>query len=69
MNQISVAMKVTPTNVSLYCTASKRTLLHWHMTITDPPGIMFVIYKKYLAAMHKYIMVIPAHSPARIVCG
>ena len=41
------------TNVSLYCTASKRTLLQWHMMSSDPPGIMFVEFfrEKCLLAM------------------
>ena len=42
MNQISVAMNTTPTNVSLYCTASKRALLQQHIRSIDPPDIMFV---------------------------
>ena len=39
------------TNVSLYCRASKRTLLQWQMTVGNPPSIyiMFVLYsEKYL---------------------
>ena len=64
MNQISVAMNTTLTNVSLYCTASKKNpILQWRMTSADPPVIRFIC-KKYLLAMDKYIMVIPA----RIVC-
>ena len=52
-NQISVAMNATLTNVSLYCTASKRVFYNGQMTSTDPPGIMFVefFHKKYLPAM------------------
>ena len=54
------------TNVSLYCTASKGTLLQRHMTSTDPPGIMFAGFfgEKYLLAIAKYIMV----TPARLHC-
>ena len=35
-------VKVTLTNMSVYCTVSRRTLLQWHITSADPPGIMFV---------------------------
>ena len=35
-------MGVTLTNVSVYCTASKRTLLQWHVKSADPPSIMFL---------------------------
>ena len=54
-------MNITLTNMSLYCIASKRTLLQWHMTSTGPPGIMFVGFfsEKYPPAMTNYIMVIP----------
>ena len=53
MNWISVAMNATSTNVSLYCTASKRTLPQWRMMSADPPGIMFVEFfcERYLPAM------------------
>ena len=63
MNRISVVMNVMLINVSLYCTASKRTLLQWHITSVDTPTIVFVgfFHEKYLPAMNKYIMVIPAH--------
>ena len=56
-------MNVTLTNVSVYCTASKRTLLQWRITSAAPPGIMFVGFfrKKYLPATDKYRVVIPAH--------
>ena len=49
------------TKASVYCTASKRILLHWHITSIDPPGIMFVKFfcEKYLLDMLN-IMVIPA---------
>ena len=52
-------MNVTPTNMSLYCTASKRTLLQQRIMSVDPPDIMFVefFHEKYLLAMDKYIMV------------
>jgi len=42
--------------VSVYCTASKRILLHWHITSVDLPGIMFVKFfcEKYLLDMHKH---------------
>ena len=55
MNRISVAMNATPTNVSLYCTASKRALLQQHIMSIDPPDIMFVEFfcKKYLLAKDK----------------
>ena len=61
MNRISVVMDAMPTNVSLYCTASKRKL-QWHTMSADPPDIMFVefFHDYYLSAMDKYIMVIPA---------
>ena len=51
-------MNVTLTNVSLYCTASKKK-----KKIVDPPTVMFVgfFHEKYLPAMNKYIMVIPPH--------
>ena len=60
-NRIRVAMNVTLPNVSVYCTASKRTLLQWRITSADPPNIMFVEFfdKKYLPATDKYIVVIP----------
>ena len=58
MNQMKVVINVTITNVSLYCTASKGTILQWCMTSADPPSIMFFC-KKYLLAIAKYIMVIP----------
>ena len=48
------AFTLMPTNVSLYCTASKRTLLQWRMMSSDPPGIMFVEFfreTEYLLAM------------------
>ena len=38
---MSVAMKITLTNMSIYCIASKRALLQWRITSADPPGIMF----------------------------
>ena len=49
-NRISVAINATPTNMSLYCTTSKRTLLQWHIISIDPPDIMFVEFfcEKYL---------------------
>ena len=60
MNRISIAMNKMPTNMSLYCTASKRALLQWRIISIDPPDIMFVEFfcEKYLSAMGKYIMVI-----------
>ena len=44
-----------------HCTASKRTLVQWHMVSTDLPDIMFVEFfcEKYQLAMDKYIMVWP----------
>ena len=61
MNQISVAMSVTLTNMSLYYTASKRILLPRRMMSADPPGIMLFgfFHEKHLLAIAKYIMVIP----------
>ena len=58
---ISIAMNVTLTNVSVYCTASERTLLQWLVMSTDHPAITFVNFfpEKYLLAVYKYIMVIP----------
>ena len=35
-------MSVTQTNVSVYCTASKITLLQWRITSGDPPGVIFL---------------------------
>ena len=55
MNRISVAMDVMLTNVSLYCTEYKRTLLQLCMTSTDSPGIMFVGFHS-------------ENLPGRIVC-
>ena len=54
---------VTITNVSVYCTASKRTLVQWRVASADPSGIMFVEFfrEKYLLAMDKCTMVKPAH--------
>ena len=62
MNRISVTMNVTLTNVSVYCIASKRTLLQWCITNTGHPS-MFVEFfgEKYLLVTDNYIMVIPAH--------
>ena len=62
MNLISVAMNVTLINTFFYCTASKRALLQWRMASVDPSGIMFVGFfgEKYLLAIAKCIMVIPA---------
>ena len=42
---------------------SSAALLQWCLTSAYPPGIMFVEFfrKKYLPAMDKYIMVIPAY--------
>ena len=56
-------MNVTLTNVSVYCTASKR-VLQWHIMTTGPSGTMFVefFHEKYRLAMGKYIMV-RAHNP------
>ena len=57
ITMMSIAYKVTfITKVSVYCTASKRILLHWHITSVDPPGIMFVKFfcEKYLLDMHKH---------------
>ena len=54
-NRISLAMKVTLTNASVYCIASKRTSLLWRVTSTGPPDMFF--RQKYLPAMDKYIMV------------
>ena len=45
--------------MSVYCTASKRTLLERCIMSIDPPDIVFFC-EKYLLAMDKYIMVIPA---------
>ena len=55
-------VNVTLTNMYIYCTVSKRTLPQWRITSADLPGIMFVEFfrEKYLLAMNKYIMVIPA---------
>ena len=52
MNQISIAIIIT-------LTASKRVFLHWHVTRSDLPGIMFVKFfgEKYLP---EYIMRISA---------
>ena len=57
-------MKVTLTNVSVYCTASRRTLLQWRITSADPQGITFVEFfrEKYLLATDKYTI------PARPHC-
>ena len=41
-SRMSVTMSVTQTNVSVYCTASKITLLQWRMTSGDPPGVIFL---------------------------
>ena len=62
MNRISIVMNAILTNVSLYCTATKRTLSTMSMMSVDPPSIMFVEFfcKKYLLAMDIHIMVIPA---------
>ena len=63
MNELeSVTVNITLTNVSVYCTVSKITLLQWCILSTDLPGIMFVKFfcEKYLLATDKYIMVIPA---------
>ena len=48
--------------VSVYYTACKRSLLQLRMTSPDPPGIMFVEFfdEKFLPAMDKYIIIIPA---------
>ena len=56
-------MNVTLTNVSVYCTASKR-VLQWHIMTAGPSGIMFVefFHEKYRLAMGKYIMA-RAHNP------
>ena len=62
MNRIGVVRNITLTNVSFYCTVSKRTLLQRRMMGADPPDVMFVEFfcEKYLSAMDKYIMVILA---------
>ena len=62
-NWISVAINAMPTNMSLYCTTSKRTLLQRHIMNIDPPDIMFVGFfcEKHPPAMDKYIMVTPTH--------
>ena len=61
-NVVEVTRFCSVPNVSVYCTASERTLLKWLITSPDTPGIMFVEFfdKKYLSAMDEYIMVIPA---------
>ena len=59
----TVAIKITLTNVSVY-RASKITLLQWRTASADPSGIMSPKFfrEKYLPAVDKYIMVIPARQ-------
>ena len=45
-------MKITLTNVPVYCTASKIANSKWRITSAEPPGIMFV-RKKYVQAVDK----------------
>ena len=40
---MSVTMSVTLTNVSVYCTASKITLLQFRITSADPPGVIVLL--------------------------
>ena len=63
MNWIGVVMNTMPTNVSLYCTAYKRTLLQQHRMSADLSDIKFVEFfreTENLSVMVKCIMVIPA---------
>ena len=68
MNQISIVMNVTLTNVSVYCIASKRDLSTMVLVSADPPGIMFVGFfcEKYLLVIAKYIIpsLVPRPRPA-----
>ena len=44
-------MSVMQTNVSVYCTASKTTLLQWRVTSADPPGVSSFV-KNIPARLH-----------------
>ena len=64
MNWIRVTMNVTLTHVSVYCIASKITLLQWRISNADPPSIMFVEFfrEKCLLAMDKHLIKFAARA-------
>ena len=58
-----------PANIFFYCTASKRTILQWRIydercMILLASCLLFFFRKKYVLAIAKYIMVIPARPHA-----
>ena len=56
-------------NMSVYCTASKITLLQWHIMSADPPGIMFLKFiceTEYL--INTLIINGNTRPPSRVVC-
>ena len=63
-------MNATLTNVSVLCTASKRTLLQWLTMRADHPAITLVNFflENYLKAVYTYLIV-QYPPPAWCACG